>query len=63
MLLSYATVDFYLFYNGAVNMQILALLTKRQYRISDTQKTVKAHGPLVFVCLEFFVPLENFSLK
>ena len=47
MLLSYASVDFYLFYDGAFDMQIWALLTRSQCRISDTRVTVKAHGPLV----------------
>ena len=48
MLLSYIIVDFYLYYNnGAVDMQICTLLTKIQCKVSDTQVTVKACGPLV----------------
>ena len=47
MLLSYAIVDFYLCYDGAVDMQIWALLTKSQCRVSDTLVTVKVRGPLV----------------
>ena len=43
MLLSYAIVEFYLFYDGAVDMQIWA--------VSDTQVTVKACRPLVIVRL------------
>ena len=39
--------DFYLFYNGAVDMQICTLLTRNQCKVSDTQVTVKACGPLV----------------
>ena len=48
MLFFYATVDFYLFNDGTADMQILALL-KSQCRVSDTQVTVKACEPLVFV--------------
>ena len=40
-------VHIYLFYDKPVDMQIWALLTKSQFRISDTQVTVKVHGPLV----------------
>ena len=48
MLLSYTIVDFYFYYNnGAVNMQICTLLTRIQCKVSDTQVTVKACGPLV----------------
>ena len=42
MLLSYAIVDFYLFFNGAVDMLIRALLTRGQGRIYDTRVIVKA---------------------
>ena len=49
MLLSYTIVDFYFHYNkGAVDMQICTLLTRIQCKVSDTQVTVKACGPLVF---------------
>ena len=52
MLLSYTIVDFYFYYNnGAVNMQICTLLKRIQCKVSDTQVTVKACGPLV--CLQF----------
>ena len=44
MLLSYAIVEFYLFYDGAVEMQIWALLKRSQCRVSDIQMTVKASG-------------------
>ena len=47
MLLSDTIVDFYLFYDGAVDIQIWALLTRSQCKVSDTQVTVKACGPLV----------------
>ena len=47
MLLSYTIVDFYLFNNGAVDMQMYALLTRTQCKVSNTQVTVKACGPLV----------------
>ena len=49
MLLSYAVVEFYLFYDGAVDMQIWASLTRRLCRVSDTQVIGKARGPLVFI--------------
>ena len=41
----------FLFYNGAVDMQICALLTRSQCKVSDTQVTVKACGPLVYFLL------------
>ena len=48
MLLSYTFVDFDFYYNnGAVDMQICTLLTRIQCKVSDTQVTVKACGPLV----------------
>ena len=47
MLLSDTIVDFHLFYVGAVDIQIWALLTRSQCKVSDTQVTVKACGPLV----------------
>ena len=47
MLLSDTIVDFCLFYDGAVDIQIWALLTRSQCKVSDTQVTVKACGPLV----------------
>ena len=36
-----------LFYDSHVHMQMLALVTSGQSRVSDTQLTVVAHGPLV----------------
>ena len=36
-------VDFYLFYDGAVD------LTRSQCTVSDTQVTIKAHGPFVSI--------------
>ena len=48
MLLSFTIVDFVFYYNnGAVDMQICTLLTRIQCKVSDTQVTVKACGPLV----------------
>ena len=45
---STAIVDFYLVYDGSVDMKICPLLTRSQCRVSDThQATVKARGPLV----------------
>ena len=46
-MLFFAMVDFYLFYDGVVDMQIWALLTRSQCRVSDTQVTVRVLGPLV----------------
>ena len=47
MMLPYATIDFNLFYDGAVDMQIWALLTRGQGKNHDTKVTVKNYGPLV----------------
>ena len=47
MLPSYTMVDFRLFYDGPVDIQLWALLTRSQCKVSDTQVTVKACGPLV----------------
>ena len=41
MLLSYAIVDFYLFYDGVVYMQILVLLGSCPLKVSDGQMTDK----------------------
>ena len=49
ILLSDTIVDFHLFYDRAVDIQICALLTRSQCKVSDTQVTVKACGPLVYV--------------
>ena len=46
MLISYGTVCWFLFILWW-GMQIWALLTRTQCRVSDTQVTVKALGPLV----------------
>ena len=46
MLLSYTIVEFHLFYDGAGDIQIWALLTRSQCKVSDTQLTVKHCGPL-----------------
>ena len=47
MSLSYTMIDFHLFCDGAVDIQILALLTRSQYKVYDTQVTIKACGPIV----------------
>ena len=47
MLLSNAIVDYFFLNDVAVDMQIWALLTRSWCRVSDTQVTVKACGPLV----------------
>ena len=56
MLFSYTIVDFHLFYDEAVDIQLWALLTRSQFKVSDTQVIIKACGPLVYgryVCLMF----------
>ena len=40
MQFSTVVVDFNLFYDGSVDMQIRALLTRSPLRVSDTQVTV-----------------------
>ena len=48
MLLPYAIVDFFIFYDGAVDMRLCPLLTRNQCRVVyDTQVTVEARVPLV----------------
>ena len=44
---SYTIVDFYLFNNGAVDMQIWSLLRRSQCKISDTKVTIEALGPFI----------------
>ena len=51
ILLSYTIIDFHLFYDGAVDIQIWAPLTRTQWKVSDTQVTVKACRPLVILKL------------
>ena len=46
--LLYTIVDIYLLYEGAVCMQILALLTRIKCKVSNTQVIDKACGPLVY---------------
>ena len=46
MQFSSAIVDFYLFYDGTVD------LTRSQWTASDTQVTVKAHGPPLYELLK-----------
>ena len=47
MLLSDTIVDFHIFYDEAVDIQIRAPLTSSHCKVGDTQVTVKALGPLV----------------
>ena len=70
MLLSYTIVDFDFYYNnGAVNMQICTLLTRIKCKVSDTQVTVKACGPLVSdvsglpICLITKITIANIQVK
>ena len=56
---------FFYYNNGAVDMQIWALLIRIQCKVSDTQVTVKACGPLVLIYWESCllpVSRSNFSL-
>ena len=39
---SYAIVNFYLIFDGVVYMQMGALTTRSQYRVSETQMNIKA---------------------
>ena len=48
MQLSSAIVDFYVFYDGPIDMQIKGLLTRSECRASDTRVDVKACWSLVF---------------
>ena len=54
MLPTYNIVDFHLFYDGAVDIQIWAPLRRSQWKVSDTQVTVKACRPLVFFILTVY---------
>ena len=47
MLLTYKIIEFHLVYDGAVDIQIRALLTRSRYKVSNIQVTRKASGPLV----------------
>ena len=47
MLLSYTIIEIHLRYDGAVDIQIWAPLTRSQCKVSDIQVTVEACGPLV----------------
>ena len=65
MQFSSAIVDFYLFSDGSVDMQIWTLLSRSQCRVSDTEVTVKAWGPLVsnlHDCLPYHTDLLIFVL-
>ena len=48
ILFTYSIIDYHLFYDGAVDIQIWALLTRSQCKVSDTQVTGKAWWPLVY---------------
>ena len=58
MLLSDTIVDFYLFYDGAVDIQKLDLLTRSQCKVSDAQVTVRPVG-LFFQKLPSFVTFRQ----
>ena len=62
MVLSYSMFDFQLFYDGAVDIQILAPLTRSRCKVSDTKVTVKACGPLVFKTTQIFSRLIVINL-
>mgnify|MGYP003692234943 CR=1 FL=1 len=64
--------NFHLFYDWAVDIQIWALLTRSQCKVSDSQVTVKARGPLVLsvntllsetkICCLYFKPCNRVGL-
>ena len=49
MLLTYSIVVFHMFYDGAVDIQICALLTRSWFKVSDNQVTLTACGPLGYI--------------
>ena len=49
--------------NGAVDMQICALLTRIQCKVYDTQVTAKACGPLVYHILSQYFLILNGNVK
>ena len=52
MLLSYATIDFHWFYDGAVDMQIWQEVSvESDWDLHDTQVTIKACWPLVLLLI------------
>ena len=55
MLLSYTIVDFHSFFDGAVDIQIIAPLTRSECKVSDTRVTVKACGFFVHKCNNFML--------
>ena len=61
ILLSYATVDFYLFYNGAVDLQICTLLTRS--KVSDTQVTLRPVDLLFFLPTNYLFAINGYKLK
>ena len=54
MLLTYSIVNFHLFYDGAVDIQMWALLTRSRCKVSDTQVTVKGVGLLLRITTQFY---------
>ena len=59
MQFSTAIVDSNLFYDGSVDMQIRALLTKSPLGVSDTQVTVMACGPVVHFLINIYFDSTN----
>ena len=60
---SSAIVDFYSYYDGPVDMQIQALLTRILWRISDTRMTVEDPGPLVYQREEINIQMYKNNVK
>ena len=54
MQFSTAIVDFNLFYDGSVGLQIRVLLTRSPLGVSDTQVTVMACGPVVHFLINIY---------
>ena len=49
-----------MFYDGPFDLQIWALLTRSHCSVSNTQGTVKAHGPLVIPAVKHFVIVKQY---
>ena len=54
MQFSTAIVDFNLFYDGSIDMQIRSLLTRSPLGVSDTQITVMACVPFVHILINIY---------
>ena len=60
--LSYAIVDFYLYNDCDIEMQIWVLLTRNLGKVSATQVTVKTRGPLVHQDVFYYKLMMNWPV-